>query len=269
VEEATTVPDVVATVDEAVADLRTTGIALLGGACDERRTTALRAALVAAAARERAEGTATEYHGASCQRVYRLPALDPVFVDAACDPTVLEVARALLGPDVLLSNLSANIVGAGARHMSVHSDQGFLPTPWVEPWGLQVIWPLDDFTEERGATRVVPGSHRAEGPPPRAVRPDESTAVTCPAGTLVLLDGRLWHGTGAHTGDATPPEGRRHALLGFYTKPWLRTQEAWPTTLPREVLGRGAEAEARARLFGILPWQHLGLVEGHAEPLPG
>ena len=58
-------------------------------------------------------------------------------------------------------------------------------------------------------------------------------------------------------------------LLGFYTKPWLRTQEAWPTTLPREVLGRGAEAEARARLFGILPWQHLGLVEGHAEPLPG
>ena len=267
--EEITVPAVVATVPEALADLEATGIGLLAGACDADRTRALKQALVDAAAHEREDGTATQYHGDSCQRVYRLPALDPVFMDAACDAVVLEVARASLGPDVLISNLSANIVGAGGRHMSVHSDQGFLPTPWVEPWGLQVIWPLDDFTEETGATRVVPGSHRAEGPPPRAVRPDESVAVECPAGTLILLDGRLWHGTGAHRGAATPPEGRRHALLGFYTTPWLRTQEAWPTTLPRDLLGSGSEAEARAALFGILPWQHLGLVEGHAEPLPG
>jgi hypothetical protein len=259
-----TVPGVTASVDEALADLRATGIGLVAGACDGDRTAALRTALVDVAADERAAGTATEYHGATCQRVYRLPALDPVFLAAAADPTVLAAARALLGPDVLLSNLSANIVGAGGRHMAIHADQGFLPTPWTEPWGLQVIWPLDDFTEEVGATRVVPGSHLAEGPPPRAVRPDESVAVECPAGTLILLDGRLWHGTGAHRGEPTPPEGRRHALLGFYTKPWLRTQEAWPTTLPRTVLGGDPELAA---LFGILPWQHLGLVEGHAERL--
>lgn len=263
-DEATSVPPVVDTVEAALADLRATGIGLLAGACDAERTAGLRTALVDAAARERADGTATEYHGDSCQRVYRLPALDRVFVDAAADPTVLTVARALLGPDVLLSNLSANIVGAGGRSMAVHSDQGFLPTPWTDPWGLQVIWPLDDFTEEIGATRVVPGSHHEQGPPPRAVRADESVPVECPAGTLILLDGRLWHGTGAHRGEPTPPEDRRHALLGFYTVPWLRTQEAWPTTLPRPVLGGD---EGLARLFGILPWQHLGLVEGHAERL--
>ncbi len=261
-----TVPGVTSSLDEAMGDLRATGIAMLAGACDAERTARLRTALVDAAAAERADGTATEYHGGSCQRVYRLPALDPVFLDAAADPAVLDVARAVLGRDVLLSNLSANIVGAGGRNMSVHSDQGFLPTPWVEPWGLQVIWPLDDFTEEIGATRVVPGSHRAEGPPERAVRPDETLPVVCPAGTLILLDGRLWHGTGAHRGAPTPPEGRRHALLGFYTKPWLRTQEAWPTTLPLEVLGGD---EDLARLFGILPWQHLGLVEGHPARLDG
>lgn len=259
-----TVPGVTSAVDEALADLRATGIGLLAGACDAERTARLRKALVDAAAAERADGTATEYHGTSCQRVYRLPTLDPVFLDAAADPVVLDVARSILGPDVLLSNLSANIVGAGGRHMAIHADQGFLPTPWTEPWGLQVIWPLDDFTEEVGATRVVPGSHRAEGPPPRAVRPDESVAIECPAGTLILLDGRLWHGTGAHRGAETPPEGRRHALLGFYTKPWLRTQEAWPSTLPRHLLGGDP---ALAELFGILPWQHLGLVEGHAAVL--
>ncbi|HEV7721705.1 MAG TPA: phytanoyl-CoA dioxygenase family protein [Iamia sp.] len=266
VEDTSTVPGVTSTIDVALADLRTTGIGLLAGACDAGRTARLRTALVEAAAAERAAGTATEYHGNSCQRVYRLPALDPVFVAAAADPTVLDAARAVLGPDVLLSNLSANIVGAGGRHMAVHSDQGFLPTPWTEPWGLQVIWPLDDFTEANGATRVVPGSHRVQGPPERAVRPDESVAIECPAGTLILLDGRLWHGTGAHRGAPTPPEGRRHALLGFYTKPWLRTQEAWPTTLPLAALGGD---EALAQMFGILPWQHLGLVEGHAARLDG
>lgn len=264
VEEAATVPAPVTTLDRAVDDLARHGIALLHGAGDAERATRLRQALVAAAARERAEGTATTYHGGACQRVYRLPALDPIFVAAAADPLVLEIAHRTLGPDVLLSNLSANIVGSGGRNQSVHSDQGFLPTPWTEPWGLQVIWPLDDFTAERGATRVVPGSHLAMGPAPHAVPAADTVAVECQAGTLILLDGRLWHGTGAHTGPPTPPEGRRHALLGFYTKPWLRTQEAWPISLPHSIVAGDA---ALARLFGILPWQHLGLVEGHAAPL--
>lgn len=258
-------PAVVDDVDEACADLERDGLALLGGVCDAARTSRLRAALVEAAAAERAAGTDTSYHRGTCQRVYRLPALHREFLAAAADPTVLEVARRTLGPDVLLSNLSANIVGSGGRSMAIHGDQGFLPTPWREPWGLQVIWPLDDFTAEQGATRVVLASHRVGGPPERAVPAADTTPVECPAGTLLLLDGRLWHGTGAHTGPETAPEGRRHALLGFYTKPWLRTQEAWPTSLPTGLLGEDADL---ARLFGILPWEHLGLVEGHPAPLP-
>jgi ectoine hydroxylase-related dioxygenase (phytanoyl-CoA dioxygenase family) len=260
VEQAATLPPIVDTIDEAAADLDRHGIALLWGACPVARTARLRRALVDAAAQERSDGSDTSYRRATCQRVYRLPAIDPEFVAAAADPTVLEVSRRVLGPDVLLSNLSANIVGSGGRNMAIHADQGFLPTPWTEPWGLQVMWPLDDFREEKGATRVVPGSHLTQGPPERAVPTSDTVAVECPAGTLILLDGRLWHGTGAHTGADSPPEGRRHALLGFYTKPWLRTQEAWPTSLPAAVVAGNDDV---ARLFGILPWQHLGLVEGH------
>ncbi len=261
---ADTLPPVVDDLGAARAHLAEAGVARLGGVCDPARTARLRTALVEAAAAERADGTDTSYHRGSCQRVYRLPALHPEFLAAAADPTVLEVARSVLGPDVLLSNLSANIVGAGGRNMAIHADQGFLPTPWTEAWGFQVIWALDDFTAERGATRAVLASHRAEGPPARAVPASDSVALECPAGTLLLLDGRLWHGTGAHTGAETPPAGRRHGLLGFYTKPWLRTQEAWPTSLPAGTLGGDADL---ARLFGVLPWEHLGLVEGHAAPL--
>ncbi|CAN5701065.1 hypothetical protein BH24ACT4_BH24ACT4_18490 [soil metagenome] len=261
---ASALPPVVDEIEPALADLDACGVALLSGVCDATRTARLREALVAAAAAERADGSDTSYHRGTCQRVYRLPALHQALLEAAADAVVIEVARRLLGPDVLVSNLSANIVGAGGRNMAIHADQGFLPTPWTEPWGLQVIWPLEGFTADRGATLAVLGSHRAEGPPERAVPSSETCAVECPAGTLVLLDGRLWHGTGAHTGEETPPEGRRHALLGFYTKPWLRTQEAWPTSLPVAALGGD---EDLARLFGFLPWQHLGLVEGHPAPI--
>jgi len=264
VEEGARVPDVVGSIETVLDDLEAQGVALLAGACGADRSARLRKALAGVAADEREAGTATTYHRGSCQRVYRLPALDPEFMAAAADPTVLDVCRRMLGPDVLLSNLSANIVGAGGRHMAIHADQGFLPPPWTDPWGVQVMWALDDFVEERGATRVVPGSHLAGGPPERAVPAGDSAPVLCPAGTLIFIDGRTWHGTGAHTGADTPPEGRRHALLGFYTKPWLRTQEAWPTSLPAEALGGDAEL---ARLFGILPWEHLGLVEGHPAPL--
>lgn len=257
-------PPVIDTVEAALDHLEEDGVARLTGVCEGDRTARLRAALVAAAAAERADGTDTSYHRGSCQRVYRLPALHPEMLAAAADATVVDAARHVLGPDVLLSNLSANIVGAGGRNMAIHADQGFLPPPWTEPWGFQVIWPLDDFVDGQGATRVVVGSHRAGGPPDRAVPAVESVAVECPAGTLVLLDGRLWHGTGAHTGPDTAPEQRRHALLGFYTKPWLRTQEAWPTSLPAGALGGDPEL---ASLFGLSPWQHLGLVEGHPAPL--
>ena len=66
----------------------------------------------------------------------------------------------------------------------------------VEPGDYQVcnsIWLLDDFTASNGATRVVPGSHRARTVPrlaladPAAEHPDQ-VLVTGPAGTVVVFN---------------------------------------------------------------------------------
>ncbi len=56
---------------------------------------------------------------------------------------------------------------------------------------------LEDQSEENGATRLVPGSHLWPELPEH--KPEvESIAATGAAGTMLMFDRRLWHGTGAN-----------------------------------------------------------------------
>jgi ectoine hydroxylase-related dioxygenase (phytanoyl-CoA dioxygenase family) len=103
----------------------------------------------------------------------------------------------------------------------------------VPPGEYQVcnsIWLLDDFTEENGATRVVPGSHRwektpkeaAETPSPwsqgegwdggRGPHPDE-VLLMAPAGTVVVFNSHTWHG-----GTLNRSPNRRRALHSYFCR---------------------------------------------------
>ena len=78
------------------------------------------------------------------------------------------------------------------------------------------------MTEENGATRLVPGSHKKPLPKDLMDDPKETVAeeifVACPAGTGIFLHGDVWHGGRANY--STDP--RRVIHMGYcciYTAP--------------------------------------------------
>lgn len=224
-------------------------------AADE--TAALRTRLDEVAARERANGSAWWSHGN--QKVFNLLNRGPEFVALAEHPVGLRVVESLLGPDPLLSSMTANITRPGNEPQQLHADQEYVHEPWQHCLTVQLAWMLDDFTPENGATRVVPGSH-LWGVKPHGVGPhgDEppSVRMTGRAGGFGVIDGRVWHGSSAHTGAPGP----RRGIFAYYCVPYLRQQENAHLSLRPEVR-RSLTPRMRA-LLGYDVWYGLGVVDG-------
>ena len=242
--------------DRAKADLDQDGYCLIEGALPAERVATLRAKLVELAGAEIADGTDYVYDNGANQRVWTLLNKGEMFEELAQDPLILGLMGHMLGPDLLLSNIDANIAGPGGTPMFVHADQSFVPPPWPPyPLVANVMWMIDDFTPENGATRIVPGSHR-KGEGPDWSNLPETAPICGPAGTAFVFEGRLWHQTGANT---TASE-HRHGILAYYCRPFIRQQENWFVSLKPEVLDR-----ATPTLRRLLGWNHylsLGMIDG-------
>jgi len=195
------------------------------------------------------------------QRVFGLLNKGAEFAELVEHPVALAIMEHLLDPMFLLSSITANITGPGGHPMYLHYDQDYVPLPWPPfPLVANLIWMLDDFTEDNGATRFIPGSHREDhtGWSAEAMsrRGGETVAVGGRAGSLVCLDGRVLHQTGANT----TTDELRHGVIAYYCQPWIRQQEnaslsilpeVWPTLTPRV-----------RELVGLKMYRGLGCVSG-------
>ncbi len=234
------------------ADLVDHGYCVLDRVLSSAEVIKLRARIDEVAVREEAEGSSWHSHGN--QRIFMLLNRGEEFVSLTEDPVALDLAEQVLGPDLLLSSITANITRPGNEPQQLHTDQQYVQEPWLYPLTVQVVWMLDDFTEENGATRIVPRSHlwgRAPaGPEPGTVR------LLGAAGSVGYLDGRVWHGTGANT---TASE-RRRGIFAYYCAPYLRQQENVFRSLDPDV--RRKLSPRMRRLLGYDIWYGLGLVDG-------
>jgi ectoine hydroxylase-related dioxygenase (phytanoyl-CoA dioxygenase family) len=242
--------------DKAVADLEEWGYCLVEGVLSPERVATVRQRLVELAEAEVAAGTDYVYENGSNQRIWTLLNKGDEFIELAMDPTVHRLMARMLDPEFLLSNIDANVAGPGGNPMFLHADQSFVPPPWPPfPLVANAMWMLDDFTEDNGATRVVPGSHLLGHGPDYGNLPD-TVPVTGPAGTVMVFDGRLWHQTGANTTESE----RRHGILAYYCRPFMRQQENWFLSIDPEVLERGGSK--LRHLLGYDLYLSLGMVDG-------
>jgi ectoine hydroxylase-related dioxygenase (phytanoyl-CoA dioxygenase family) len=248
-------PPLTRDLEEAKAHLDTFGVARIADALSPARVAALKARLIEQAEAERAAEVAFIDGGGANQRVWNLPSKGEVFVDLLRAPLVRTLARHVLQGDYCLSSHTANIAGPRGEPMVLHSDQGYTPRQIDMALTVNVMWMLVDFTDENGATRVRPGSHRVPAEPPRD-EPVATVAGVGPAGTALVFDGRIWHGTGANT----TADERRYGVLTYFCRPWLRPQENYTLSTHPDVLAR-ADDEIR-QLLGFRVWRTLGGVQG-------
>jgi len=253
-------PPLTRDLEEAKAHLDTFGVARIADALSPDRVAALKSRLIEQAEAERAaevaflDGGGIDGGGAN-QRVWNLPSKGEVFLDLLRTPIVRTLARHVLQGDYCLSSHTANIAGPGGEAMVLHSDQGYSPRQIDLALTMNVMWMLVDFTDDNGATRLVPGSHRIPAEPPRDA-PVQTVAGVGPAGTALVFDGRIWHGTGANT----TTDQLRYGVLTYFCRPWLRPQENYTLSTHPDVVA-GADPELLA-LLGLRVWRTLGGVQG-------
>ncbi|OQE25348.1 hypothetical protein PENSTE_c006G03832 [Penicillium steckii] len=193
---------------------------------------------------------------ASNVRVFYLLERDRIFRDLIQHPGALAIVRHILGPQILISNFTANIARPGSGSMQLHSDQSLVvPEPWEEPWALNIIWCLTDVYFENGATLYIPGSQswkrRVEVP---ASAEEMLVPFTASKGSIIAMDARVWHTSGKNV----TVDHDRALLFGYYTKPFLRQQVNWTAALGEDV--KSELSEEGRELLGLNVTANTGKV---------
>lgn len=153
-------------------------------------------------------------------------------------------------------------IGPGEPAQMIHRDQwafDFFPFPSGYEVQCNTIWAMTEFTEENGATRVIPGSHRMADK--LQFRLEDTVPAEMPAGSVVLYTGSLYHGAGANRSRDT-----RYGLNLTYALGWLRQEENQYLSVPLDVAR--TLPEPLLRLIGYARGAYaLGYVDDVRDPL--
>jgi hypothetical protein len=119
-------------------------------------------------------------------------------------PPLLEACWQVIGGPFKLSSLHARTLRPGACAQELHVDVPRNSADWPL---LGFILMVDDFQNDNGTTRFVPGSHRWSGTPEDAMADvraaHEGEVLACgAAGSLLVFNGSVWHGHTANTSNA-------------------------------------------------------------------
>lgn len=198
-----------------------------------------------------------DFEGERSQRVYSLIAKGPAFRRLAEHPRIVALLDRVLLPNYLLSTFQSIRLHPGENAQAFHSDDAFylIPRPRPSTLGVSVIWAIEDFTADNGATEVIPGSHRwgMEHPDTR-----DHTVVPAimPAGSAIVFDAALWHRGGANRSTVT-----RLAMSPQYCQPYLRPQESQLLIMPPPA-ARECSDRLRAMLGYSIHPPFIGQVDG-------
>ncbi len=172
------------------------------------------------------------FAGFRTTRTGALVARSPACRELIMNETVVAAAREFLKP--YCSRIQLHLgqiirIKPGETRQEIHRDRWAWGTYLkdVEPQ-FNTIWALTDFTEENGATRVVPGS--IKWPDNRKIEGREIACAEMRRGSALLYTGSVFHGAGANQSGAD-----RVGMNLTYSLAWLRQEENQYLSCPPEI----------------------------------
>ena len=191
------------------------------------------------------------FNGFKTLRVSGILAISKTSAELVEHPKVLEIVNAILLKNCLnyrIGSLTGIEILPGETDQPLHTDVGIYPIkiPNME-LQMSVMWALNDFTKENGATRVVRGSHlghinkkgsveyikrkKNDYPNPDYEKhADKTVQAIMPKGSVLFYLGSTLHGGGANKSNTS-----RTGLVNTYALGWLRQEENQYLNIPREI----------------------------------
>ncbi|MGN5238747.1 MULTISPECIES: phytanoyl-CoA dioxygenase family protein [unclassified Rhodococcus (in: high G+C Gram-positive bacteria)] len=180
-----------------------------------------------------------EFHGVNTKRLtnlvnrsdmFRDEIIDLDLVHELCDARFLEESGTYW-----MTTAQVIEIGPGNRAQMLHRDlENWYPFVGMGPAGpeitLNFLIALTDFTEENGATRVIPGSNHWSDFENRGA-PEQTIPAIMKAGDALFISGKTVHGGGANL---TTGQYRRGVSFAF-NPGYLVGEEAYPFLVDREV----------------------------------
>jgi ectoine hydroxylase-related dioxygenase (phytanoyl-CoA dioxygenase family) len=109
---------------------------------------------------------------------------------------------------------------------------------------VNIMFAVDEFSGENGATLAVPGTHQRLPPPDPGYLMASAVPVECPAGSMFVFDSTLWHAAGANV------SGRdRLAINHQFTRSFFKQQIDYV-----RALGDEAVLAQKPRTQQLLGW---------------
>ncbi|KAI8209987.1 Dioxygenase [Colletotrichum sp. SAR 10_86] len=187
-----------------------------------------------------------------------LPNKGDEFLDLLNHPLIDAVMPWFLGGNFSLFTMSANIARPGTSGIYMHRDQMVMtPDTTAHAYVLNSMWYLTDVSDEKGATRVYPGSHLMNVLPTSINHVGTSAPIAAPAGSCVLLDSRTWHSTGVNTTNEARP-----VILQSFCRFFIRQIESYQAILSEDV--KAKLSERQRALLGLPSLKPGGKGQGFA-----
>jgi ectoine hydroxylase-related dioxygenase (phytanoyl-CoA dioxygenase family) len=182
----------------------------------------------------------SKFHGAKTKRITNLVTISQTFRDTLLDSELVHVIaeRAFWEESQSYWMSTAQVIeispgnDAQPLHRDLENTHPFIAMGSTGPEvSLNFLIALSDFTEENGATRVIPGSNHWSDFNNRGT-PEMTIPAEMKAGDVLLISGKVVHGGGANRS----VDIKRRGLAFTFQPGYLTPEEAYPFLVQMELV---------------------------------